>query len=188
MTCMDSLGSCKRMRVFVSSTVYDLLDIRAELDQLLRDLGVSPVMSDEKLSEFNVPFDANSIEACLLNIESCDAVIFVLDKRYGPTLGKHGFDDVSATHLEYRHAKRHSKPIFFYVRDRLEADYIIRKKNKEADELQLSWISAQDHRLLEFLEEHRALREGGAVRTTGVRSSRTSSISRPRYDITSSQS
>jgi len=147
------------MRVFVSSTVYDLLDIRAELDQLLRELGISPVMSDEKLSDFNICFDANSIEACLLNIESCDAVIVVLDQRYGPTLGKHGFDDVSATHLEYRHAKLHSKAIYFYVRDRLEADYNIHQKNKGASDLQLSWISAKDRGLLEFLKEHRALRE-----------------------------
>ena len=42
------------MRVFVSSTVFDLLDVRAEVAELLRDLGIAPVMSDEKLSDFAV--------------------------------------------------------------------------------------------------------------------------------------
>ena len=47
------------MRVFVSSTVYDLVDIRGELEQLLRELGISPVMSDHKLSDFDLAFQAN---------------------------------------------------------------------------------------------------------------------------------
>lgn len=145
------------MRVFVSSTVYDLVDTRAELEQLLRELGVFPVMSDEKLSDFNLSFDANSIETCLLNVESSDAVIVVLDQRYGPALGNYGFDDVSATHLEYRHAKHHGKPIYFYVRDRLEADYTIRQKNQDADDVKFSWVSPKDHGLFDFLKEHRAL-------------------------------
>ena len=145
------------MRVFVSSTVYDLLDTRAELELLLRELGISPVMSDEKLSDFNLSFDANSIETCLLNVESSDAVIVVLDQRYGPALGSYGFDNVSATHLEYRRAKQHSKPIYFYVRDRLEADYNIRQKNKGADDIKFSWVSPKDLGLFDFLKEHRAL-------------------------------
>ncbi|QDU15832.1 hypothetical protein CA11_36600 [Gimesia maris] len=146
------------MRVFVSSTVYDLIDVRAELEQLLRELGISPVMSDEKLSEFNFVFDANSIETCLLNIESCDAVIVVLDQRYGPLLGNYGFDDVSATHLEYRHAKKHAKPIYFYVRDRLEADHNVTQKNKAIEGVKFSWVSTKDKGLFTFLKEHRALR------------------------------
>ena len=145
------------MRVFVSSTVYDLVDIRGELEQLLRELGISPVMSDRKLSDFNFALDANSIETCLLNVESSDAVIVVLDQRYGPPLGDYGFDDVSATHLEYRRAKRHEKPIYFYVRDRLEAEYSIHRKSKAADAVKFSWVSPKDRGLFAFLGEHREL-------------------------------
>lgn len=145
------------MKVFVSSTVYDLLDIRGEIEQLLRELGVTPVMSDEKLSGFDHTFDKNSIETCLLNVESSDAVIIILDQRYGPTLGSCGFEDVSATHLEYHRAKELGKPIYFYVRDRLEADFNIHKKNKSTDDLRLSWIKPGDNGLFDLLEEHRKL-------------------------------
>lgn len=140
------------MRIFVSSTVYDLIDIRAEIEALLRRLNVAPVMSDEKLSDFDSTFGANSIETCLLNVQNSDAVIVILDQRYGPKLGNYGFDDVAATHLEYRHALRHSKPIYFYVRDRLEADYNIWRRNAN---VQLSW--AKNIGLLDFLGEHRQL-------------------------------
>jgi hypothetical protein len=47
------------VRVFVSSTVSDLLDIRAELAELLTDLGAEPVMSDNSLTDFTVLPDRN---------------------------------------------------------------------------------------------------------------------------------
>lgn len=144
------------MHVFVSSTIYDLLDIRAEIYTLLKALGISPVMSDEKLSEFNLKFDANSIETCLVNVERSDAVIVTLSQRYGPRLGKYGFEDISATHLEYRRAKELKKPIYFYVRDRLEAEYCAWKKNKRKDDFKRVWV--EDAGLFAFLEEHRQLR------------------------------
>jgi Glu-tRNA(Gln) amidotransferase subunit E-like FAD-binding protein len=77
------------MRVFISSTVYDLIDVRAELAEQLRTLGITPVLSDDKLSGFSIQqHDINSIETCLVNVDSCDEVVLILDKRYGPTLKK----------------------------------------------------------------------------------------------------
>ncbi|MCY2965501.1 MAG: DUF4062 domain-containing protein [Planctomycetota bacterium] len=143
------------MRVFVSSTVYDLLDIRAEVSETLESLGVSAVLSEDKLSDFDSRHNANSIETCLVNVAMSDVVIVILDRRYGPTLGEFGFDDVSATHLEYRRAKDLGKSIYFYVRDRLDADYSAWKKNGKSEEFKRSW--AFDKGLLLFMDEHREL-------------------------------
>jgi len=46
-------------------------------------------------------------------------------------------------------------PIQFFVRDRLEADYSLWKRNGLDESLRLAW--AKDQRLLEFLDEHRKL-------------------------------
>lgn len=116
------------MRVFISSTVFDLIDVRAELGELCRSVGIIPVLSDDKLSDFRVQPDENSIQTCLTNVESCDEFVLILNRRYGPRLGKFGFDDISATDLEYRKAVDRKIPIHFYVRDRLDADYSIWKK------------------------------------------------------------
>lgn len=155
---ISSAGAGSIMRVFVSSTIYDLLDVRNEIAELLRDLGIAAVLSDDKLSDFSVQLDANSIETCLVNVESCDEVIVILDKRYGPSLGECGYDDISATHLEYRHAVKHRKPIHFFVRDRLEADYSIWKKNRKSGKIKLSWVQEEaDYGLFDFLKEHKKL-------------------------------
>lgn len=146
------------MRVFLSSTVFDLIDVRNEIAELLRSLGITPVLSDDKLSDFAIKFDANSIETCLVNVESCDEVIVVLDKRYGPSLGGAGFEDVSASHLEYLHAVKHKKPIHFYVRDRLEADYAIWKKNRRKDDVDLTWVTRNNYGLFKMLDKHSKLK------------------------------
>ena len=146
------------MRVFISSTVYDLIDIRAELAEQLRAIGITPVLSDDKLSDFRVQHNVNSIETCLINVESCDEFLLVLDQRYGPTLEKFDYGKISATHLEYQRAIEKKIPVQVYVRDRLEADFIIWKRNKRSESVTLPWISkTEDFGLFEFLDEHTKL-------------------------------
>jgi hypothetical protein len=146
------------LKVFVSSTVYDLIDVRAEVAEHLRSLAITPVMSDDKTSGFEVAHDTNSIQTCLINLESCDEVIAILDRRYGATLGGRGFEDVSATHLEMKHALAKNKTLRVYVRDRLEADFATWKKNKRSNEVALPWVSEADRGLLKVLDDFSYLR------------------------------
>ena len=145
------------MRIFVSSTVFDLIDVRAEIAVQLKSMGIVPVMSDDKLSDFQVQPHVDSIETCLVNLASCDEVVLILDRRYGPKLGNAGFDDISATHPEYRRAKVLGKPVHVFVRDRTEADHGIWKKNKKDKSFKLNWIREEDFGVLEMLDEHKAL-------------------------------
>ena len=65
--------------------------------------------------------------------------------------------DRSATHLEYRQAKG-KKPLHVFVRNRLEADYHIWKRNGRTESVQLSWIqSPQDYGLFALMDEHLVL-------------------------------
>ncbi|MDA1087640.1 MAG: DUF4062 domain-containing protein [Verrucomicrobia bacterium] len=145
-------------KVFISSTVYDLLDVRAELASFLTELGLEPVMSDVATSDFLVVPNANSIETCLINVDACDFFVCILCQRYGPRLGEVGFDDISATHLEYRRAKEKKIPILFYVRDRLESDHAIWKRQGCGKDAKLAWVrSPADLGLLELMDEHRKL-------------------------------
>src|SRR5262249_39258671 len=109
------------------------------------------------LSEFNAKQDANSIETCLVNVDSCDEVIVILNQRYGPRLGKVGFEDVSATHLEYRRAVERQKPMHVFVRDRLDAELTSCERHRRKQETQLALVGTGDLGLFELLEEHRQL-------------------------------
>lgn len=147
------------MRVFISSTVFDLIDIRAELAEQLRTIGITPILSDDKLSDFCVQHDVNSIETCLVNVDSCDEFLLILDQRYGPTLEKFNYGKVSATHLEYQRAIQKKIPVRVYVRDRLEADFAIWKRNGRTSSVNLSWVTDnKDMGLFELLDEHAKLK------------------------------
>jgi hypothetical protein len=149
-----------------------LLPGTATRQKAARDAGVKgdskcslrPVLSDSSTSDFTVVPDANSIEACLANVRSSDFVIVILSRRYGPSLAKVGFEDLSATHLEYREAKKTGKPIYFYIRDRLDADYRIWKRNSKSEDIKLIWVqSEQDYSLFKFIDEHQNLKAGVQV-------------------------
>lgn len=149
-------------RVFVSSTCYDLLDVRREIEEELRRLGLEPVLSDGLSSDFVPDPKADSIETCLVNLRACDLVLVILSQRYGPRLGKAGFEDISATHLEYREAVNLKKPLFVYARDRLLGDLATWEKCKveERHSAPLTWVKEiRDHGIFELLREHRELKK-----------------------------
>jgi len=137
-------------KIFISSTCFDLIDIRAELRVCLEALGFTPIMSDQLDCEFGTFPDKNSIETCLINLRSCDTVIFILSQRYGGNLSKAGFGDYSATHLEYLEAKKTRKRIIFFVRDRLQADFDRFKKDNTVD---LLWVEKKDQKIFEIIED-----------------------------------
>jgi hypothetical protein len=148
-------------RIFVSSTCYDLLDLRAEVEAFLRELGLDPLMSDRPASEFEVTGRGDSIATCLHNVEKCDAFVCILSQRYGTKLGKVGFEDISATHLEYRKARELKLPMYFYVRDRLRGEYDIWKKSPNAV---FRWLgSKEDLSLFDFMREHERLAAGAEI-------------------------
>lgn len=142
-------------RIFISSTCFDLIDLRAELKMYLESVGFVPIMSDQLDCDFQTFPDKNSIETCLVNLRSCDTVIFILSQRYGGNLSKVGFGDLSATHLEYLEAVERKKRIMFFVRDRLEADFTQFYKTRSTKDL--SWVESKDIQILDFLASRRKL-------------------------------
>ena len=117
-----------KFKVFVSSTAYDLVDLRPEVYHHLLGLGMEPYLSDISESEFRQDPTANSIESCLINLRSSDFVLVILSQRYGPVLDAFGYD-VSATHLEFLEADALNIKVLFYVRDRLMAEFNTWRKN-----------------------------------------------------------
>ena len=113
--------------VFISSTCYDLGDLRAELGEFLRGYSFLVRMSEDYESEFEVNGRVDSIESCLQNVAAADVIVCILDRRYGPPLpASHASAPLSATHAEIAKARALKKPIFSFIRERtfLEADQI----------------------------------------------------------------
>ena len=115
--------------VFVSSTCYDLKQIREDL----KDFFENNYGFDTILSEFNsFPVDpcVGTFENCLNNVDKCaDIFILIIGTRYGYVTDQ----GKSITNLEYLHAKAKGIPIFIFVSKQLYNNLPLWKSNKDGD-------------------------------------------------------
>jgi len=165
----------KKPIVFISSTYYDLIDVRAELRQYLEERGFLVKCSDDFDSDFHVKTQVDSIESCLQNVEQSDVVICIIDRRYGPCLGDQ-FDNLSATHCEIKHARKINKSrtesnkikLLFFIRKRTEEEYgQLKRKNSRYKPLYIEQGKYRDgvtkeEQIVSFIREIKDLRNAKA--------------------------
>lgn len=160
------------LKVFVSSTCYDLNIVRTQLRSYLQNLGHEPVMSDYN----DVLFDPRSHthESCVKEIANADAVILIIGSRFGGTaipkavnaLDIEGLKSlskgvklletpykISITQLEIFKAVESNIPIFTFIDARVMHDHLFYEKNKDKgilDSLDFPSIEKKDTAIFIF--------------------------------------
>jgi hypothetical protein len=100
----------RRPSLFVSSTCYDLKQLRADLYLYVEQAGLEPVMSE--YPSFPVDPDETAIENCRKAVNNrADIFVLVIGGRYG-SVDNHG---KSVTNLEYITARAKGVPIYVFV-------------------------------------------------------------------------
>ena len=148
------------MTVFISSTCYDLLDLRAELVSFLEPKGFIVKVSEDPF-HIDVEPTVNSIETCLRNVEASDVVVCILDRRYGRQLPEK-YGNVSATHYEIKHARglRPPKPVYIFMRDKAWAALDELRANPSAPARWVQGDVEEKKRWFEFAEFLKGLPRG----------------------------
>lgn len=116
-----------QLKIFISSTCYDLSQIRADLFDFISGLGYQPILSEH--SSFAINPDSDTMENCIENVNAADILILIIGSRYGyvAETGK------SITNTEYLYAKQKGIPIYIFIHKSLITILPIWKKNKDAD-------------------------------------------------------
>lgn len=85
------------LKVFISSTCYDMHAIRAQLRSMLLSIGFEPVMSDQA----DVIFDPrlHTHTSCLREVVNCDMLILVIGSRFGGTVVPKALELIDLEHL-----------------------------------------------------------------------------------------
>jgi hypothetical protein len=137
--------------LFVSSTCYDLAQIRADLRDFASTLGLEPILSE--FATFPVDPSRSTLENCLQTVRArADIFLLVVGNRYG-SLGEAGR---SITNLEYAEAEARSIPRYVFVKSEILSLLPIWKSNPTAD----FSSSVDSPKLFEFVAH---LRESGSV-------------------------
>lgn len=134
-----------QLKVFVSSTCYDLSQVRANLHDFISEIGYHPVLSE--YPAFPIDPDNDTIQNCIQNVESADVFILIIGGRYGYVAdsGK------SITNTEYLYAANRGIPIYVFIHRQLISFLSFWKLNPAAD-----YSTVVDSvKVFEFVEEVR---------------------------------
>lgn len=114
--------------VFVSSTCYDLSQIRADLKLFFESLGLDPILSEH--NSFPINPSSDTVSSCIETVKNkSDVFVLVVGGRYGyqTNSGK------SVTNLEYLEAKFKGTPIYVFVNQSIMNIMPVWERNKDAD-------------------------------------------------------
>lgn len=150
----------RKPSIFVSSTFYDLKQLRADLYSYVDHAGFEPVLSE--YPSFPVDPDETTVENCRKAVETRgDVFVLVIGGRYG-SMNEHG---KSITNLEYVTARAKGIPVYIFVMRSILDMLPVWKANPTAD-----FTSVVDSpKLFQFVSE---IRHGGEEWVFGFESAK----------------
>lgn len=134
--------------VMISSTCYDLHQVRADLEQFITcNLGYQALLSEYR--SFPIDPDKTTIENCRNRVlRSADILVLILGGRYGSVDGP---TNKSITNLEYLAARAKGIPIYVFVERRTLQSLSLWQANPDGD-----FSSVVDSvRVFEFVQDIR---------------------------------
>ncbi|MEK6742552.1 MAG: DUF4062 domain-containing protein [Nitrospirota bacterium] len=132
--------------IFVSSTCYDLGQVRTDLKQFIESLGHDPILSDFNSFPVNPLHDI--VKNCREAIKNrADIFILIVGGRYGAVAD----NGKSITNLEYIEAKAKGTPIYIFVAKNIINILPVWQKNKEGNFTDV----VDSNKLFEFVESLR---------------------------------
>ena len=142
------------LKIFVSSTCFDLSILRSELRNFIASLGYEPVMSDYADVLYNPRQHTHS--SCIDEITNCDMVVLIIGPRFGGKSVPEALDKVdfaalqhisdcdvpvsreipvSITQLEVLKAIENHIPVYTFIEKKVYYGHEVYEKNKNHPEL-----------------------------------------------------
>lgn len=111
-------------RVFISSTYYDLKQVRDDIDSFVRSIGYESVCHERS----KVPYtQTDSLEEdCCREVVSCDIVVSIIGKEFG---SESSHEDLSITMRELESALKEHKIVYVFVDRDVMCENRVYKKN-----------------------------------------------------------
>ena len=144
-------------RIFISSTFYDLRQVRADLDFFIEQMGYEPVRNEEG----DIPYGKEeALEAyCYKEIKNIDILVCIIGGRFGSE-SKHG-NKSSITQMELKAALNEGKQVYTFVDNNVLSEYETYLINKDGE---TKYRYVDDKRVYEFLEEIKSLKSNNIIK------------------------
>lgn len=137
-------------RIFISSTFYDLRQIRSELDKFIMNFGYEPIRNEEG----DIPYGKEDElqKYCYREIENVDILVSIIGNRYGsPAIIEDKEKEYSVTQQEIKTAYERNKQVYIFIEKNVMTEYetyLLNKKNKD-----ITYKYVDNPNIYKFIEE-----------------------------------
>lgn len=114
-------------KVFISSTCYDLGEVRDSLSSFVKSMGFEPILSEHGDVFFHP--DLHTHEACIHEVGNCQLFILLIGGRFGGTYINDS--EKSVTNAEYEAAVQKKLPVFTYIKRNVLDNHNTYQTNKD---------------------------------------------------------
>ncbi|MBJ9703011.1 DUF4062 domain-containing protein [Acinetobacter calcoaceticus] len=138
-------------RIFISSTYFDLRNIRSDLERYIKERNYEPILNEKGHIAYS---NSKRLEEyCYKEIENCDIVISVIGGRFGSTA--HETDGYSISQKELKTAFEKGKQVYIFIEKAVLHEYRTYEKNKEDKDLlkRIKFSAIDNLKIYEFLDE-----------------------------------
>lgn len=135
-----------RPRIFISSTFYDLRQIRSDIDFFIESLGYDTVRNEEG----DIPYGKEDAleEYCYNEIRSVDILISIIGGRYGTESKQSSY---SISQIELRKAVNENKQVYIFIEKNVLSEYETYQLNKENKDIKYKYVD--NPQIYRFIEE-----------------------------------
>ena len=143
-------------RIFISSTFYDLRQIRSDIDLFIEGLGYEPIRNEEG----DIPYGKEDAleEYCYKEIKSVDILISIIGGRFGSESKR---ENSSISQTELKTAIKENKQIYVFVEKNVLSEYETYLLNKENS---INYKFVDNVKIYQFIEEIKNLKVNNNIK------------------------
>jgi len=144
-------------RIFISSTFYDLRQIRSDLDTFIENLGYDPVRNEEG----DIPYGKDEAleEYCYKEIKAVDILISIIGGRFGSESKR---NNSSISQIELKTALKENKQVYIFIEKNVLSEYETYLINKDNATMKYRYVD--DNRIYQFIEEVKNLNANNNIK------------------------
>src|SRR6266487_1052058 len=144
-------------RVFISSTFYDLRQIREDIERFIQQLGYESVRNETGEITYGNQFSPE--EYAYREAESCDIFVSIIGGRFGTVSAQE--PDTSISQRELRRALQRGIQVFIFIQKDVYTEYRTYLVNKDTPDMRFRF--ADNVLIYKFIEELEQLRVNNPI-------------------------
>ena len=146
-------------RIFISSTFYDLRQVREDLERFVKELGYEPVRNESGAISYGKNEAPESY--AYQEVELADVLVTIIGGRFGTESQQES--GYSITQNEIRRALDRNVQVFIFIEQGVYSEFSTYKLNKDTKDIKYQFVN--DVRVYEFIEKLQNLPRNNPIAT-----------------------